>query len=175
LIIESYSEQKLITPVAVIDAKILDSAPILEFNKNPIEQPITASDRAEWLRQIALAQKQKLAEIATKAQLTPAHSTGIDDDATQIQTYQQAIVNKIRAHWLPALRGQDHAVCSVEVRLNKRGRVISVHAIEPCEASVVFKQSVINAVQRANPLPVPTEPRLFQNYFKVFIFSFDSE
>ena len=83
--------------------------------------------------------------------------------------YQDAIRNKIERNWRQPLDYQADDQCRVLVLQSPGGAVNDV-VVEGCTGNNEFRDSVEKAVWKANPLPAPPVPELFDQKV-LFIFS----
>ncbi len=133
----------------------------------------------------AAARKQREAEARQKAiaDALKAEADAIAADATnerarrmsaQIGEFQLAINRKIKSNWRrpPAVSGK--LVTELRITLLPGGEVASVVVVKS-SGSDAFDESAKDAVSRANPLPVPSDPALFREQFKVLLLKFKPE
>ncbi|MCA1804081.1 MAG: cell envelope integrity protein TolA, partial [Xanthomonadaceae bacterium] len=116
----------------------------------------------------AEADAQRKAELAAeRARLDQERQRAV---AAAINQYTAHIQDKVRRNWrLPAnWRGLS---CTVRVSLIPGGDVVRVQIVRS-SGDPVFDRSVESAVFQAAPLPVPSEPQLF-DAFREFQFEFD--
>ena len=84
--------------------------------------------------------------------------------------YARALQDRVQQNWLRP-PGVIHRVkCEVRVQQSPDGDVLSVKLDNSC-GSPVLNRSVMNAVKRASPLPLPSDCSVFQ---RTVIFDFDS-
>lgn len=74
--------------------------------------------------------------------------------ATLMEEYKSRIRADISQHWLLPPNVRKGLVCRVRVSLIPTGDVVDVQVIKS-SGDAVFDRSVVNAVKRASPLPVP--------------------
>ena len=113
-----------------------------------IENQRKAEERA---RQEALARQIAAEEAARMA--------AIRADAQKL--WVRALAEAIRRNWLRP-PGAENFSCKLNVRLQANGQVLSARIISSC-GSPVLDDSVIKAVYKASPLPLPTEPSAFES------------
>ncbi|MDE0250567.1 MAG: TonB C-terminal domain-containing protein, partial [Gammaproteobacteria bacterium] len=77
-----------------------------------------------------------------------------------IAEYQDAIRNKIERNWRKPLDYQADDQCRVLV-LQSLGGVVNDVVVENCTGNDEFRDSVEKAVWKADPLPEPPAPELF--------------
>lgn len=95
-------------------------------------------------------------------------------DAGIVQQYIAAIQGRVTNNWLRPLNWTAEARCDVSVKLIPGGEVIAAQVVGSC-GSAAFDRSVEAAVVKASPLPVPEEPRLFNDNFRSFTFVFRND
>ena len=133
----------------------------------------------------AAARKQREAEARQKAlaDALKAEADAIAADAAnerarrmsaQIGEFQLAINRKIKSNWRrpPAVSGK--LVTELRITLLPGGEIASVVVVKS-SGSDAFDESAKDAVSRANPLPVPSDPALFREQFKVLLLKFKPE
>jgi colicin import membrane protein len=89
-------------------------------------------------------------------------------DASALAGYQYALQQAIERNWIPPASAPVGLSCEVNVRQLPGGQVISVD-IGQCNGDEAVRGSVVNAVNKASPLPEPVDPRLFERNLR-FIF-----
>ena len=86
---------------------------------------------------------------------SPAHNS------QEMVAYQLAISQKIQRSWAMPASVTEDTECVVMVRQTRTGDVISADIIS-CNGDDSVRRSVEAAVMRASPLPMPSNPDLFQ-------------
>ena len=125
--------------------------------------------RAEEERRRKEAEAQMLAELA-------AEQASLDAAALSLRNRLQAeYISQIKAaverRWIrPTDAGKD-LKCEVLVSQIPGGEVVRVE-VSKGSGNVAFDQSVINAIWKASPLPMPKDPALFSRNLQ---FEFDPE
>jgi len=76
------------------------------------------------------------------------------------QAYLLAISQKIHRNWRNPPDGGKTPACVVKVRQGPGGIILDVN-IKVCQASNTYRLSIENAVYKAEPLPLPADPSLF--------------
>lgn len=104
----------------------------------------------EKARQEALARQLAAEEAARMA--------AIRADAQKL--WAAAIAEALRRNWLRPPDSQDSFQCMVNIRLTPNGQVVSARIASSC-GSMVLDDSVLKAVYKASPLPLPKEPTAF--------------
>lgn len=103
------------------------------------------------LKQQLAAEAQRLkAEQEAAAQRRAA----LKAKQTQIDKYMNLIENKIYQNWIMPPSTNKGLVCELQVQLIPSGEVINIE-LSKSSGDPVYDQSVIAAVRRASPLPVP--------------------
>ncbi len=108
-------------------------------------------NRREEERLLAQAQQ---AEIDAEAERLEAMNS------TEMQLYQMAIQQDVWRNWNQPATAPDDLECLVAVRQLANGEVVSVRVVE-CNGDDVVVRSIVAAVNRASPLPLPSNPILF--------------
>lgn len=86
--------------------------------------------------------------------------------STEMADYQFAIAQQIRRNWsVPASAGSDIR-CTVQVTQIPGGEVVGVH-VTSCNGDDAVVRSVEAAVRRSSPLPLPSNPDLFDRNLTV--------
>jgi len=117
---------------------------------------------AEKKRKAEAARKQREAELAAALQA--------ERDAGEISRYAGLIQQKVARNWV-RLEGTGKGLkCTLQVRLSGDGSVLTV-AVTKSSGNATFDRSAVNAVYKADPLPLP-KGKLLQK-FRVFNFVFD--
>jgi len=109
--------------------------------------------------------KRKAAEAAQRARENDLLADlNAERDASEIQRYAALIDQRIRQVWLRPLGTSGDLVCTVDVRMLPGGEVVpgSVHIVQS-SGNDAFDRSVVAAVYKASPLPVPSG-QLFQQF-----------
>lgn len=102
-----------------------------------------------------LEDEQRADEIADEERrLAASNSPAMD-------AYVFAIANKIQRNWSAPASASEDLDCVVNVRQLAGGDVIDVRIVR-CGADDAVKRSAIAAVNRASPLPQPSNPDLFR-------------
>ncbi|MCB1749286.1 MAG: cell envelope integrity protein TolA [Gammaproteobacteria bacterium] len=93
-------------------------------------------------------------------------------DASEINRYVAAIANRVRQSFtiLPGLEGLS---CTLRITLVPGGEVAGVQIVKS-SGNPTFDRQAENAVRKAAPLPVPSDPRLFQQ-MRSIAFVFDPQ
>ncbi len=133
----------------------------------------------------AAARKQREAEARQKAiaDALKAEADAIVADAAnerarrmsaQIGEFQLAINRKIKSNWRRPAAVSGKLMTELRITLLPGGEVASVVVVKS-SGNEAFDESAKDAVSRANPLPVPSDPALFREQFKVLLLKFKPE
>lgn len=131
------------------------------------------------------ARKQREAEARQKAiaDALKAEADAIAADAANerarrmsalIGEFQLAINRKIKSNWRRPAAVSGKLVTELRITLLPGGEIASVVVVKS-SGSDAFDESAKDAVSRANPLPVPSDPALFREQFKVLLLKFKPE
>ncbi len=92
------------------------------------------------------------------------------DTASEIQQAQTAIRLKISRYWKRSSTSRQDLQCTVRVRLARGGEVMGAKVVRS-SGSAAFDRTVLSAVRRASPLPLPQNPELFEQFREIeFVF-----
>lgn len=139
-----------------------------EEAKRKTEAEAAAKRKAEAEARRKVEEAERQAELAAeRARLDQERQRAV---AAAINQYTALIHDRVRRNWRlpPNWRGLS---CTVSVKLIPGGDVASVRIVRS-SGDPVFDRSVESAVFQAAPLPVPSEPHLFEA-FREFNFIFD--
>ena len=120
---------------------------------------------ASLQRQLAAEQQHRAAAVAAAAAAAKAQST--------IARYMSLIQQKVEQSWLQPPDASKDMKCVVRVNLVPGGYVIQANVVQS-SGDPVFDRSVVNAVYKASPLPLPAGNALFAK-FQDFQFEFNPE
>lgn len=128
-------------------------------------------------RRRAEQEKQRQADVEQqrRAELDvalAAEQEQLDDDI--LSRYTNLIREQVSSNWSRPLDWPQGRECEVEVQLIPSGQVVATRVTRSC-GSVVFDRSVELAVEKASPLPVPEDPRIFDRHFRRFTFVFKDQ
>ena len=123
---------------------------------------------AEAARKKAEAEKKKAEAAARQLELEAQYQA--EQDLTEKQLIMAAIQQKVDRNWLRPPGTPQNLSCEVRVRLGANGSVLLVSIIKS-SGDVGFDRSVESAVSKADPLPMPTSPRLVSQFRDIrFVF-----
>ncbi len=154
------------------EQKRIAEAKKLAAQKKAAEAKRLAEQKKRREQELAAINKQRLASLEkeeTELRAEAQRMKRARELSRLIAEYQIAIRNKIERYWRRPLDYQDTAECTVLVRQSSQGVVENV-IVEDCTGNDVFRKSVENAVWKANPLPMPPSPDLFDQEVR-FTFS----
>ncbi len=118
---------------------------------------------AERKRKAEAARRAREAELAAQLEAERAQR--------EMATVMAAIRRKVQNNWLRPAGSRGRGLqAKVRVRLNDKGSVLLVKIVQS-SGDPLFDESVVRAVYRAEPLPMPSSPRLmdqFRNFTFVF-------
>ena len=105
------------------------------------------------------ALKQQLAAEAQRMkaeqEIAAQRRAALQARQTEIDKYMNLIENKIYQNWIKPPSANSGMVCELLVQLLPTGDVINIE-LSKSSGDPVYDQSVIAAVRRASPLPVPS-------------------
>ena len=108
--------------------------------------------RVEQVLQNELAAEDRARLAAAKA----------DADAREIDRYVAAIANRVRQSFT-ILPGHEGLSCTLRITLIPGGEVAGVQIVKS-SGNDPFDRQAENAVRKASPLPVPSDPGLFKHF-----------
>ena len=111
-------------------------------------------------RRRELEAEQRQSEIDAEARRLAAANS------PEMAAYQFAIANKIQRSWAMPTSVTPETVCIVMVRQTRTGDVISANIVS-CNGDDAVKRSAEAAVQRASPLPLPSNPDVFRSELRI--------
>ena len=133
--------------------------------------------KKEAERKKALAEKKRKAEEAKRKVEQKAREAELEaqwaaeKDARERDRITAAIKRKVQNSWLrPPATATGNLEATVRVRLNEKGSVLLAQVVKS-SGNGAFDRSVVAAVNKADPLPMPTSPRLLAE-FRDFTFIF---
>lgn len=114
------------------------------------ERQERAKSEQAFKQQLAAEAKRLKAEQEAAAQRRAAQKA----QQTEIDKYMNLIENKIYQNWIKPPSTNKGLVCELQVQLIPTGEVINIE-LSKSSGDPVYDQSVMAAVRRASPLPVP--------------------
>lgn len=137
-----------------------------------------AREQAEQRKRDALARQQALAaQAADEAEALAAQAAAdarARQMAAQIGEFTRAIDRKIKSVWRLPANVPAGLTTEMRITLLPGGEVASVVVIRS-SGNPALDASAQEAVRRASPLPVPSDPALFREQFKVLTLKLKSE
>ena len=122
----------------------------------------------EAARKKSEAEKKKAEAAARQLELEAQYQA--EQDLTEKQLIMAAIQQKVDRNWLRPPGTPQNLSCEVRVRLGANGSVLLVSIIKS-SGDVGFDRSVESAVSKADPLPMPSSPRLVSQFRDIrFVF-----
>jgi colicin import membrane protein len=103
------------------------------------------------LKQQLAAEEQRL---KAEQEIAAQRRAAAKEKQTVIDKYMNLIENKIYQNWITPPSTNTGLVCELQVQLIPSGEVINIE-LSKSSGDPVYDQSVIAAVRRASPLPVP--------------------
>jgi len=124
---------------------------------------------------VALERKKKAAEAKRKAKAEAKRKRIARQkyEESEITRAMIRIERQVKRNWTRPSAISNGLTCTIRVQLIAGGQVKSAQVIES-SGNAIFDRSAENAVRKASPLPVPTDPLIFQK-FKVFSFIFNPQ
>lgn len=114
------------------------------------------------------AKQQAEREAQLKAQLATEQKARDERLAKLRGSYVEAIRQKVERNWIKPPTAQAGLDCTVRVEQIPGGEVVDVKVTQ-CNGDDVVQRSIIAAVNKASPLPAPSDPALFD---RVIVFNF---
>lgn len=119
------------------------------------------------------AAEQALRELLLQEEQDRAAAVKQKKAASLILKYREVIRQKVSRNWVRPVGVKRNLECTVLVRLVSGGDVLEAKIVRS-SGQPVFDRSVVNAVYKASPLPVPREAEWFE-YFRELEFIFRPE
>lgn len=130
------------------------------------QQKKLAREKVQKRHQQQLARINQLQQSLLDQQLAQEQKQLAAQRAQQLQGVVDEYVAKIRQaveqNWLPPI-GMNQVTCVVYVLLAPKGVVISAKVIDS-SGNKAFDNSAVTAVFKTSPLPVPSDPKLFNRF-----------
>ncbi len=83
-----------------------------------------------------------------------------------IDEYRAALVQAIERNWIKPVTARSGLECVLLVDQAQGGTVLGVR-IGGCNGDEAVRESIVTAVHRASPLPLPRDPRAFQRRLEI--------
>jgi colicin import membrane protein len=106
------------------------------------------------------AREQAQREAELKRQLADEEGMMNAKNSGALNEYMFQVKQKIEKNWTYPDSARAGIVCTLMIRQTASGYVLAVE-IEKCNGNEALKQSVVAAVHKASPLPLPSDMRLF--------------
>jgi len=119
-----------------------------------LERQRKENERLKQEAETAERQRQLDAELAAEAQRLEAMNAG------ELSRYQFAIMQQLQRNWIEPATAIPGIECIVHVRQLPSGEVVGV-SIGTCNGDESVQRSIEAAVYKASPLPLPSNPSLF--------------
>lgn len=146
----------------------LEKAEQLKQKKQDEQEAFEREQEAELMEALAVEEQQRSMDKALADEQLAQKNAGITNDiAAQIRA-------KISQAWRypPSARPDMEVV--IRIQLVPTGEVVQVSIITG-SGNEALDRSVLAAVKRAQPLPVPKDSRLFEQQFRSFVMAFRPE
>jgi colicin import membrane protein len=138
-----------------------------EEAKRKAEEEEKKRKAEEEARRIAEEKRQKaLEEARLKQQMEDSLAQEARDRAEaarigEIQkTWQQVLADHIASNWLRSPGLPSQLYCKVEINLLPNGEVVNAKIVQS-SGNPSFDNSVLNAVYKSSPMPLPQDPKAF--------------
>jgi len=122
----------------------------------------------EQQRQDNRLEEERLLREAQQALLDAEDAEFAAQNSTEAQVYQNMITQRVFRKWARPGTARDDLKCVVAVEQIPGGTVVRSRIIESeCNGDERVRRSVLAAVNRASPLPQPSNPLLFLPTFQI--------
>lgn len=118
--------------------------------------------KADEAKALAAREDELRRQLEEEEGLMQARSSGA------MSQYMAMIQQHVERRWIRPPSARSGIECEIKVAQGPSGTVLSVN-IGRCNGDQAVQQSIETAVQRASPLPLPKDPRLFERNL-VFVF-----
>ena len=119
-----------------------------------LERQRKENERLKQEAETAERQRQLNAEVAAESQRLEAMNAG------ELSAYQFAIMQQLQRNWIEPATAITGIECIVHVKQLPSGEVVNV-AVGTCNGDDSVRRSIEAAVYKASPLPLPSNPSLF--------------
>lgn len=146
-----------------------------EKKKKAAEEKQRAAE-AKRKKEEETKRRQKEAEQSLKEQLASeeqsrAAAAREARALAEVDKFKAIIGQKVERNWNRPLGAAKGLQCTVRVRLVPGGEVLGATVVRG-SGNAAFDRSVENAVHKASPLPLPSDPTLFEHYREIeFLFN----
>lgn len=125
---------------------------------------LKAEQEKERKRKEEEERQRKEAEKALQQQLAEEEAQRqAQRDQSIVQQYIELIRQKVTRNWVRPAGWKPGQSCKVDIQLIPGGDVADAHIVDSC-GSPLFDQSVVTAVSKASPLPLPPDGALFDRF-----------
>lgn len=118
------------------------------------------------LKKLEQKKQQAAQQLAAQRETATAETTPASAQAAEIAKYSQLIKQAIAKNWLVPSGVDKELSCQLRIRLAPDGTVLKVQLIRSSN-NRILDRSALSAVQKASPLPVPTNPKLFERFREI--------
>ena len=132
-----------------------------EQKRKEEQKRIAEQKRKEQQRRKAEAEKKRQAELRRQQERERAERERLSRGI--VNKYVALIAQKIERNWRQPLDAPRDLQCKIDIRLRSNGDVLNVQIAES-SGNAAFDRSVITAVRRASPLPVPKDSVIFKEF-----------
>jgi colicin import membrane protein len=141
--------------------------------KKEAEQKRLSEEKHRKAEEKRLLQAEMQAESARLAGAMEAEEAAMSAArrGSMIKQWENAIRLRVRSKWLEPPGGAS-GKCKVEVTQARTGTVLDVYVVPSTSCNASMQDSVLRAVKRADPLPRPKDPSIFDSQIH---FTFDPE
>jgi colicin import membrane protein len=119
-----------------------------------LERQRKENERLKQAAETAERQRQLDAEVAAESQRLEAMNAG------ELSAYQFAIMQQLQRNWIEPATAITGIECIVHVKQLPSGEVVNV-SVGTCNGDDSVRRSIEAAVYKASPLPLPSNPSLF--------------
>ena len=161
------------------ELKARKEAAALERRKEEQAAAERKKQAADAARRQAEAQRQKEAEAraaqdakaraAREADLKRRLAAEEEEGAARSgvkDEYRALLVQAIERNWIRPPSARAGLTCTLYVNQAMGGTVVDVK-LGPCNGDEAVRESIVNAVYRASPLPAPSDPRAFERRLEI--------
>jgi colicin import membrane protein len=181
---ERETQEKIVKEKAAEEQRVAERQKQAEAEREKkLEADREAKAEADRKRVAEIERKQREREDAERKQVAADAATrekqlrdqlAAEEAADQLRSspamsqYAAALQQHVERAWNRPPSTQSGLQCVIAVSQSQNGTVLRVQ-VEQCNGDAAVKQSIENAVQRASPLPLPSDMRLFDRNLR-FIF-----
>lgn len=133
-----------------------------EAERRRLEEIERQRQENERRRREAEEQRQRQIELQAEQNRIDAENAG------ELERYVFALRQKIERNWVKPATAGPGLNCTVSVRQSPSGDVLTVE-VQSCNGDDSVRRSIEAAVQKASPLPLPSNPALFERNLR-FLF-----